>query len=163
MKSLIYLSLAFFLLSCNNDDKIKINQLSEKIISSDLHRTGINQGIIGKYTNGQIVLDYSSDDMLEIFEQDLMDIYNETKPVSVKVIEINNKDYLRFFNNDETVSTIELFTENNIVYTGKTVCTSKICASGGGCIPDGEYCTKCEKLAEDCVRTTSDLTPNPGG
>ena len=54
-------------------------------------------------------------------------------------------------------------TDSNRRATGKTVCTSIACASGGGCVPNGDYCTKCvpsgvqegSGLTGDCTRSTS--------
>lgn len=70
---------------------------------------------------------------------------------------------MRYFSENDIVSTIALIKDENDQYiTGRTICKSVWSASGGGCIPDGEYCTKCERdgVLGDCERTTiSELTP----
>ncbi|WP_299769102.1 hypothetical protein [uncultured Dokdonia sp.] len=82
-------------------------------------------------------------------------------PESYKIEIIDGKEYLRIYSNDSFVSTIALIidSERGFRTTGSTVCTSSSCASGGGCVPRGEYCTKCTELAKECHRTTTGEIP----
>jgi hypothetical protein len=83
--------------------------------------------------------------------------------LSFEVLKIDGKFFLRFHNQDESSSTIELIgnegyskPSNTLTMsfeTGETVCTSAACASCCGCVPDGDYCTECTKGG--CSRTTS--------
>ncbi len=113
--------------------------------------------------NGKLELNVKKENLLNAYK-DFNETYgNDVKVKSFKLIEVDSKPYLRFFNEDETVSTIAINkTENGYYVTGTTVCKSKKCASGGGCIPNGEYCTKCRPEGTppgapdgDCERTTS--------
>ena len=86
------------------------------------------------------------------------------EPKEIKIEDIDSEKYLRIYSNNDYVSTIALKLDNESTYmmTESTSCTSKDCASGGGCVPDGQYCTKCVKgesfgspIYGDCLRTTS--------
>ena len=107
------------------------------------------------------------------FESDLLSNLITTMPenfntdVVVSESEILKMDehlYLRTYFNNDFVSTTLLNSKSNaqgelrLLSTARTTtCTSKACASGGGCIPETftVYCKPCEKGERDCVRTTS--------
>ena len=154
MKKVILFFIVIFIASCQSEDReiTDTTDSSNKIESLNLSEIGTKKG-------NDIVLNVSKEMLLEVFRADSKRYMLEINPVSCKIEKINEKDYLRFYNEDDTVSTIELLVDRNgNVTTGSTICTSKICATGGGCVPDGQYCTKCEAAGEDCLRTTIELT-----
>lgn len=79
---------------------------------------------------------------------------------SVKMEEINGKHYLKFLNDNGTVSTIGLIKENqnpetshkSIFRMGETICTSTPSTTDKNCVPEGLYCVSSE--VNDCLRTT---------
>lgn len=77
----------------------------------------------------------------------------------------NGKFFLRIMSKDNYITTVEIISVNGKAIIGETSCTSVACASGGGCVPDGLYCTKCNPtdptLVGDCKRTTSNGTIEP--
>lgn len=164
MKKVILFFIVIFIASCHSEDYeiTKTPDSSNKIENLNLSKIGTKKG-------DDIVLNVSKEMLLEVFRADSKKYILGINPVSCKIEKINAKDYLRFYNEDKTVSTIELLVDGNgNVTTGKTICTSDICATGGGCIPDGQYCTKCQPPGQppahpggDCLRTTIELTPDP--
>lgn len=154
MKKVILLFIVIFIASCQSGDN-EITNTTDR--SNKIERLNLSE--IGTKKGNDIVLNVSKEMLLEVFRADSKRYMLEINPVSCKIEKINEKDYLRFYNEDDTVSTIELLVDRNgNVTTGSTICTSKICATGGGCVPDGQYCTKCEAEGEDCLRTTIELT-----
>ena len=83
----------------------------------------------------------------------------DINPQSLTIESINGKKFLRIFNDDNTVSTVELTLDNsNFYFTGGTICKSKPNSPGEGCVPKGEYCTPSSKgtdSGEFCERTTA--------
>lgn len=164
MKKVILFFILIFVASCNSEDKEITNTTK-----SNNHIERLNLSTIGTKKGDDIVLNISKDMLLEVFRADSKRNMLEINPVSCKIEKINKKDYLRFYNEDDTVSTIELLVdENGNVTTGSTICTSRACATGGGCVPNGQYCTKCvpdgagpQHPGGDCHRTTTEITPNP--
>lgn len=87
-------------------------------------------------------------------------IGQDTNPQSLIIETIGEKKYLRIINDDKTVSTVELMLdESNIYTTGGTICRSNFNSSGGGCIPEGLYCTPLTPgkngTTGGCERTTT--------
>ena len=82
---------------------------------------------------------------------------------SYKIEKIDGDNYLRFYTSgdDDLVTTIaiEYNSKSASFDTGGTSCTSRDCNSGGGCVPNGLYCTKCQNGpfggVGDCTRTTT--------
>ena len=95
----------------------------------------------------------------------MSEYFNTTVVVSKsEILKIDDHLYLRTYYNNDFVSTTLLNTKSNVevelrtLSTARTTtCTSKACASGGGCIPDTFtiYCKPCNRGAKDCVITTS--------
>ena len=158
MKKVFYLLFSFlFLLSC------KIEESKSIVNSSNFEFKNLNGSKIAFENGGKLVLNVSSDKILETFR-----IFNSTlelglEPQRFEVIKIDNKDYLRFFSKNNKVSTISLVKgEDNNYRTGSTVCTSTAFAIGKGCIPNGDYCIKSrpegtpsQAPSDDCKRTTT--------
>lgn len=153
-----------FLFSCNSDDKVKSEKLRDMSFQ-DMMKTEI-----GLIKDGKVVLDIADSDLINKFQKYSNDFKLGVEPVSVEVVTIDSNHYLRFENTNNSVSTIALVkvqipNERKLhvgVELGNTVCTSTDCASGGGCVPNGDYCTKCQKgsvmgspIYGDCTRSTS--------
>ena len=138
MKKVIYLSLLCFILtSCLNDDRIE-NQSSETLLENF---TGSEIAIEDK---GKVSLNFSDEIIMNSFKKFNSKMELGLEPERFEVINIDNKNYLRFYSKKKQVSTIALVQlDNKRIVLGETVCTSIACATGGGCIPDGSYCTKC--------------------
>ncbi|MBO3097099.1 hypothetical protein [Gelidibacter pelagius] len=112
---------------------------------------------IGYDNNGVVELGVSKQKVMETFIMFSMLHNEELKPKSFEIITIDDFHYLRFYSEDDIVSTIALIKNDNDQYiTGRTVCETKRCADGGGCIPNGDYCTPCVRndVPGDCKRTT---------
>ncbi|RZK04295.1 MAG: hypothetical protein EOO46_16910 [Flavobacterium sp.] len=118
---------------------------------------------IGILENKQLKILVSKNQILSYAKEALRDTKLNLTPIDYKIIEDNNKNYIRVFSKNNYVSTAELIiNENGVLKVGKTVCTSTACASGGGCIPNGSYCTACTPPnspglpgSGDCTRTTT--------
>lgn len=161
MRKLFCIFLLFIsFISCQTEDR---NQeiLESKTISNFDFKTFIDSPIAIN-GNGILRLNVTEDNILNVFKEYINNYKLNLKPESFKIVTIENKKYLRFYNSDNSVSTIELIQDKDNIYkTGSTVCTSTSCASGGGCVPEGVYCTKCQPygpdspITGDCVRTTS--------
>ena len=138
MKKVIYLSLLCFILtSCLNDDRIE-NQSSETLLENF---TGSEIAIEDK---GKVSLNFSDEIIMNSFKKFNSKMELGLEPERFEVINIDNKNYLRFYSKKKQVSTIALVQlDNKRIVLGETVCTSIACATGGGCISDGCYCTKC--------------------
>lgn len=123
---------------------------------------------IGMMENGKLVFNKSKKSILKSF-QNLPGIAElKLTPERLEVVEIDGKSYLRIYSNNNYVSTTEIIMGDPnskfhpIAEIGGTTCTSTDCASGGGCIPEGDYCTKCTTYnfmgvpsTGDCTRSTS--------
>jgi hypothetical protein len=158
MKKIIcLLLLSFIFTSCLNDDSKVENYSTETTLKNF---TGSEIAIEEK---DEIVLNVSYDKIMTSFKA-----FNKTmklglEPESFEIIKEDGKSYIRFYSKDNQVSTIALLKgDNKRIIIGTTVCTSTACASGGGCIPDGLFCTKCRPEGTppkapdgDCTRTTS--------
>lgn len=117
---------------------------------------------IGIFDNGKINLKVPDEKILKSFNDFNLKYDINKNYSSLEVFTVNDKNYIRFFSDDNYVSTVALLLDdNNTVITGNTVCTSEACATGGGCIPNGDYCTPCKPQGDDspavgdCKRTTT--------
>jgi len=142
-------------ISCNKEDGENANNVELKKMEAFV---GAEIGIVKGEKMDVMV---SKKQILELAEVTLKDTKLNLKPYDYKIIEENKTKYLRVYSNDNYVSTVELIvTDEGVLKTAQTVCTSTACASGGGCIPNGSYCTPCvdprtQGQAGDCVRTTT--------
>lgn len=118
---------------------------------------------VGYSDSNKIVFNLSNKQILSSFKFYSKRNSLNIEPLNCKVEKIDGNNYLRFYNKDNSVSTIALLSnELGKVMIGGTLCTSKDCASGGGCLPNGDYCTKCNTgsvlgspISGDCIRSTS--------
>ena len=148
-----FMLLNFVFVACkSSENKVELKKM-ESFANAEV---GVLQG------ETPIIL-VSKNQILMFAEEAIKDTNLNLKPFHYKIIDENSKKYLSVYSNDNYVSTIELVvTDSNILRTGKTVCTSTVCASSGGCIPDGSYCKPCvdhriQGQTGDCVRTTSEF------
>ena len=174
MKEYVFILLLFsFLFSCENEDVKRENssaveiELARKNLSTNSLATysfaELTNSAIGYDDNGTIKLGVPNEKILETFFWFSRLHSSKLTPKSFEIVEIDGLNYLRFYSENDIVSTIALIKNENDQYiTGSTVCESVRCASGGGCIPDGLYCTKCEinGIPGDCKRTTTSV-PTP--
>jgi hypothetical protein len=149
----------FLIVSCTSDKATNKELLSKSF--QDLMNLEI-----GKLIDDEIVLDIRNQDLMEKFQDYTDRIKLDVKPTNVEILTLDSNHYLRFQNSNNSFSTIALITVfyPNLekpyigVELGSTICTSLICAGGGGCLPNGDYCTQCEKDADSDVPTDSKCT-----
>ncbi len=152
----LFIALALLILSCDKQDKSNVD------LETNFTFKILTDSKIGVEKDGEFKLNVSNDVIMETFKQFVSVNGLKLQPLSLEVITIDNNKYLRFYNENDKVSTIELIKDENGQYrTGNTVCTSSACSSGGGCIPNGLYCTKCQPqgpnspVSGDCKRVTT--------
>lgn len=163
-KFLFILMISFVFFSCHNEGSADD---SRDIKKSEFSIKEFIGSKIGYEKNGKIILTVKTKELVNSFNNYSIKFKLGRRAVSHLVEEIEGKSYLRFFNEDGSVSTVALLKEKNnvsnsnksavvpIVHIGSTVCTIEACANCCGCVPNGEYCTACQLDGTDCVRTTS--------
>lgn len=117
---------------------------------------------IGYEKQGKVELGVSDQKIMETFVLCSMLHNSELNPKSFEIIKIDELYYLRYFSENDIVSKIALIKHKYDQYIQERRYATVRCASGGGCIPDGQYCTECERngIPGDCKRTTtSEPTP----
>ncbi|QTE21676.1 hypothetical protein [Polaribacter cellanae] len=158
MKKTIYLLLfSFILVACQTED----NKGNDSLAKFEINK--LTNSKIAFEDEGKLILNVSDHKILETFKAFNKTMELQLDPERFEIIKVEDKNYLRFFSKNNQVSTIALEKgSDNIYRTGSTVCTSTACASGGGCIPNGNYCTKCRPEGTppkapdgDCRRTTT--------
>ncbi|MEO0468643.1 MAG: hypothetical protein AAF206_03410 [Bacteroidota bacterium] len=156
MRKSIYLLLAmiFTLVACQQE-QLDIPTESDSIFNSQ----------VANVVDGKLKLSIEQGAILAAAQE--IDVVQTLQlvPHDAKIEEIDGKHYLRIYSSEDYVSTIELIADpsNPLSFVAaEVVCSSSDCASGGGCIPDGQYCTKCitgqdwwgNDIIGDCHRTT---------
>lgn len=148
------------LLSCNNEENVDgQREASRRVMLKTMESFGDAEIGIREGNKLQIVV--SKKQILDYAKEALKDTRLNLTPYDYKIIEQDGQNYIRVFSNNNYVSTAELLEgENGILRIGKTVCTSTQRATGGGCVPNGVYCTPCippnaPGLSGDCTRTTT--------
>ncbi|SDB54614.1 hypothetical protein SAMN03097699_2042 [Flavobacteriaceae bacterium MAR_2010_188] len=132
---------------------------------------GYTESKIAYSEDGEIKIAVDDNALLYAFNQ-----YSETNRLGepadrYEVFAYEGENFIRFFHKDGSMSTTALIpanenmkTSGNMIYmTGCTTCTSSDCNSGGGCVPNGCYCTPCKPPSlppgnpyeGDCLRSTS--------
>lgn len=162
MKKLFFLMImSLSLLSCSEDIQEKDQadlQLAEEFSGKDFIGS-----TVATLEKDKIKFRLNEVELLNSFNKYAKERNLNLNAISYGIIEADNNFYLRFYNDDNSVSTVALkrsgqFSKshngNELIETGNTVCTSKACATCCGCLPDGDYCTRCE-MGEDCTRSTS--------
>lgn len=156
--SLIFIVLLF--ISCTAEVN-ENNQMIQKMEFST--KNFIGSTIAFEDNKGIVSLGVSKEDLISAFN-----IYSQKNELGIttksfEIFNLDSKNYIRFYNDDESVSTIALIKNDmqskkvatTIYSLGSTVCTSTECANCCGCIPNGAYCTRCEIRLTDCKRTTT--------
>jgi len=164
MKKLFLLLLTVVLVSCDDENNIDQTQAT---ISAEFSSEKFVGNKVAYKVNEVIKLGVSNKQLLNSFNNYSEKLELGKKALSLQMEEINGKNYIRFHNEDMSVSTVALINttkngsqnNNQIMSIGVTVCTSVACANCCGCIPDGSYCSLCNLSVPDCKRTTSDGPP----
>jgi hypothetical protein len=151
MKKILFLFLILISMSCSNEVEETISEefLSQKFVGNTVAYLDSNNAIKLGVSNTEIMKSFNNySNMLDL----------GFKAHSLELLEIENKHYLRFYNDDKSVSTVALINDKlttNTMKIGGTVCTTISCANCCGCVPNGDYCTDCTLDSGDCKRTTS--------
>jgi len=159
MKIFYFLALTTLLFSCKNqDNKDKLDKLNtikfstEKFVGST----------VAYQENNKIKLGITNKELLNSFNNYSAKLKLDFKADSSQIKKIDGKNYIRFFNENGSVSTVALLnvpksknSKIKLLYIGKTTCTTTDCAYCCGCLPNGDYCTPCDLNSNDCIRTTS--------
>ncbi|MEO0468642.1 MAG: hypothetical protein AAF206_03405 [Bacteroidota bacterium] len=156
MKKSIYLLVAmlFTLVACQQEQ-----------LDVPTEPGNIFQSQLAKMVDGKLKLTIEQGAILAAAQE--IDVVQRLQliPQEAKITEIDGKHYLRIFSSEDYISTMELIADPASplgFVAADVICSSSDCASGGGCIPDGQYCTKCvvgqdwwgnDKYG-DCDRTT---------
>jgi hypothetical protein len=168
MKNYIIILLAIFVVSCsddngNTDQQLKINENS----------------LMQKFTGSEVALLTKEGVKLTVKDDQLLKSFNHySKQNSLdkiadrfEIIDFEGENYIRFFNEDGSTSTVKLQKVSNSnkrtntasLSLGGTVCSSSKCSWCCGCMPkDDGYCSFCENDSTDCTRSsssTSEITP----
>lgn len=126
---------------------------------------------IGVKENGNFKLIATSENILKAAKAGISSDDSKFEPISHKIFEQNDKRFLRVYGKNNEVSTIEIGfnPKTGNFRTLGTLCKTTDCANGGGCVPDGLYCTPCIKnpgaeipLEGDCSRETTSEPVDPG-
>ena len=158
MKKILFILITSLLFaSCEN----KNDDTSEDIESSQEEE--FLGSTVGYEESGKLILTVSGKELVNSFNSYSKKFNLGYKAVSNIIEEIDGKNYVRFFNEDGSVSTVALINKLSnlsksstpITTIGSTVCTTQACADCCGCIPNGDYCTHCQVDVLDCKRTTS--------
>lgn len=162
MKKIFILTLIIISVSCGNENDIsKI----ENTISTEFSLEKFVGSKVGYIEKAEIELVITNDDLIKSFNNYSKKIKLGKKAISSEMLEVGGKNYIRFYNEDESVSTVALIntlknkndfqSTYKLIEIGTTVCTTEECANCCGCIPNGDYCTRCQINLLDCKRTTS--------
>ena len=162
-KSFYLLSLLFIIFSCENSETS--NESAALKLDSDFTKL---TGSVLSFTEQGVEVTVSDSKLMSTFKNFVIQNDLDSEPLYHKIVSIDGKNYLRFYSKDNYVSTIDLIETNSetgkkIIELGSTVCTSEACASGGGCVPNGDYCTACippntqpgSGITGECKRSTS--------
>ncbi|WCO03241.1 hypothetical protein [Psychroserpens ponticola] len=164
MKKIVYLiTFLALIVACSNENS-NSEGLNAKQKLEFSAKNFVNSTIA--YDNkGEITFGVTKDELYNSFNAYATKFEIGSHAESYLIEDIDGKNYIRFYhksnNGLEQVSTIALIKNKNkdsslITYrSGRTVCTTIECANCCGCIPDGDYCTKCEIAHLDCKRTTT--------
>lgn len=156
MKAKLHLFLLFCitLFSCQTGN---LKPSSSENVSSEMGDFTYSK--IAVEENGTLKLLVTENSILKSAKRFSTKIGQDMNPQSLSIETILGKKFLRIFNDDNTVSTVELTLDNaNLYSTGGTICRSKPNSPGEGCVPQGEYCTPASKGTgsdEFCERTTA--------
>ncbi|WP_179375960.1 hypothetical protein [Winogradskyella wichelsiae] len=159
--------LILFFVSCSNDDEYEANEVVE-IIQNDFKVEKFTGNTVAYIVENQINVSVPNEMLINSFNKYSAMTQLNKVATSVDLMEVENKFYLKFNNTDKSASKVALIekksnknfkiSQNSLSFMrlGGTVCTSEGCAHCCGCLPNGDYCTKCDRWQQnDCKRTTS--------
>lgn len=156
---ILLLCFLFLLVSCTSEESVVPN--SDFAVEDVVLKSFVNTTMAAR-VDGKIALLASKESILNAAKNYSNKYRLGIEPIDMKVLELDDKAYLRIMSKDGKVSTIELtyYKDKGTYQTGSTLCTSSDCSEGGGCLPNGQYCTKCRPNPSmpdykgDCTRTT---------
>lgn len=159
MKNMFFLILAISIFSCEKEDSIsKI----ENAIAKEFSAQEFSGNRVAYKVDNTIKLAVSDAELMESFNNYSQKLGSNTKAHTLELIEVEGQNYIRFYGDDKSVSTVALINQIDgeddsqiYRYIGNTVCKTTSCANCCGCIPSGAYCTECQNNPGDCERTTS--------
>lgn len=152
MKNTIFLFIIIICFSCSNN----YDSQNETTISKAFSTEKFVGNTVAYKNNDTVKLGVSEAKLIESFNNYNDEFELNSKAISLELIEIETKHYIRFYNDDKSVSTVALLkSDSNKLVFGGTICKTTSCSSCCGCVPNGDYCTKCEYNTSDCSRTTS--------
>lgn len=153
------MSFIIFFIACSNEgNNEKIDTTVNKVKFEKMDT--FFGAKIGEIENSKVRVVVDKNDLLK-FAKDALKINGlNLEPYDCEIIDQKGVKYLRIFSQKNYVSTVKLnLEENNSLRVANTICSSTVCASGGGCIPDGQYCSPCSYSnglpSSDCSRVTS--------
>jgi len=159
MKKLFILLLVFATFSCSNENDL--NEMEDTISKNFSIEKFIGSAVAYK-SNNEIKLGVSETKIINSFNKYSERVNLGKRAISMELLNIDDQNYFRFYNEDNSVSTVAVTSvgsaQDDVVIVGQTVCTSSACSNGGGCLPNGPYCTKCTRDRDDCQRSTSTTT-----
>ncbi|ARN76858.1 hypothetical protein BST97_01940 [Nonlabens spongiae] len=152
--------------SCERDNA---DSNESQIFERNLELKSVMNSKIGKIDSDGAIHLTATDASIRIEAQKFLRKGDEKASlVEYHVEDIDGKSYLRWSGDNNKVATVALNVnpQNGDVSLGETVCESTRCASGGGCVPDGQYCTECRPYGPsgvkgDCKRTTTGGNEDP--
>lgn len=142
-KRLNLLFVFLFLFSCGNEDvkqdgtNAVVTEMARKNLATNSMKTynfgELTSSAIGYEKDGKVELGASDHKIMETFVLYSMLHDSELKPKSFEIIKIDELYYLRYFSENDIVSTIALVKDQNDQYiTGTTICKTVSYVSGGG-------------------------------
>lgn len=161
----ILIALLTLLFACSNENTNNEDLKADEQL--EFSAKNFVNGTIAYEKNGEIKLGVTKDDLLNSFNSfaTKFDIGSNAK--SYLIEEIDGGNYVRFYHKNKDglaqVSTIALIKSKKrtkdssitMYRTGSTVCSTTECANCCGCVPSGDYCTRCDINIFDCKRTTT--------
>lgn len=129
-------------MSCTNQESVVPN--SDFAVEDVVLKSFVNTTMAARI-DGKIALLASKESIINAAKNYSNKYRLGIEPIDMKVLELDDKAYLRIMSKDGKASTIELtYNKDKGTYqTRSTLCTSSDCSEGGGCLPNGQYCTKC--------------------
>ena len=160
-KILLLFGILIISLSCESDET---NSDDSQMFTRNIELKSMMKAQVGKIDNKGIIHLTATDASIRQQAQMFLRKSDENANLTEYHVEsIDDKEYLRWSGDNGRVATVALIInpQNGDVSLGETVCESNACSDGGGCVPNGLYCTSCipnpalPNYKGDCKRTTT--------
>ena len=163
-KVFLFLFTSSLLIACDSNHHNSLNLLKTLEQNFNINKFSGNEAA---YVDVQKNLNLISDELLiKSFNIYSKKIGLNKVAITSELIDNENNFYLRFHNSDNSASTVALVenvsnnlktneTTNRFMMLGGTTCISSSCSHCCGCLPNGDYCTNCERWNPDCTRSTT--------